>query len=29
LVNIRMPISDWNRIEKRVDKNIATYIVHH
>lgn len=29
LVNIRMPTSDWNKIEKRVDKNIATYIVHH
>lgn len=27
LVNIRMPTSDWNRLEKRVDKNIATYIV--
>lgn len=29
LVDIRMPSSDWNRLEKRVDKNIATYIVQH
>lgn len=29
LVDIRMPTSDWNKLEKRVDGNLSSYVVKH
>ena len=29
LVDVRMPTSDWHRLEKRVDVNLSSYVVKH
>lgn len=29
VVDVRMPTSDWNRLEKRLDDGLSGYVVHH
>lgn len=29
LVDVRMPTSDWNRLDKRVEGNLASYVIKH
>lgn len=29
LVDVRMPMSDWNRLEKRLDSDLASYVIKH
>ena len=29
LVDVRMPESDWHRLQKRVDENLASYVIKH